>query len=228
MFAALVVVVSIVAAAPALAEPSLPTFNGGMVFPSIKGAAGPEEFSLEVTLSDDQELQQVDDQHVRVVYVDAGVTAFSAEAERAHDAEGSEVPTSLTVFSGNILTLIVHHRAGNPAGGGTPFVYPVVAGPGFERGFETVQVFMPPSELPVEKREDVSTPTGCVVPVLMGKSLKGDRKRLRNAGCKLGRVRGKKSKAARVVKQNPQPGELLAPETRVSVTLAQPPSAKRD
>lgn len=224
---ALVITALMVAAAPVLAEPSLPPYDG-MVFPSIEGPSDPEEFSWEVTLDGDQELQQVDDQHAKVVYAGSGHTAFGITAQRAHDAVGSEVPTSLAVSDGNVLTLIVHHRAGNPATGGTPFVYPVTAGAGWEGGFETAHVLMPPPELPAEKSESTSMPVGCVVPALVGKSLKGDRRRLRKAGCELGLVWGKRSKAARVVKQNRQPGELLAPGAEVSVALAQPRLAKRD
>lgn len=223
---ALVIAALMVAAAPVLAEPSLPTYDG-MVFSSIEGPSDPEEFSWEVTLDGDQELQQVDDQHAKVVYAGSGVQAFGITAQRAHDAVGSEVPTSLAV-SGNVLTLTVHHRAGNPATGGTPFVYPVIAGAGWEGGFETAQLLMPPPELPAERGESTSEPVGCVVPALVGKSLKGDRRRLRKADCELGLVWGKRSKAARVVKQNRQPGELLAPGAKVSVTLAQPRLAKRD
>jgi len=215
------------AAAPVLAEPSLPTYDG-MVFSSIEGPSGPEEFSWEVTLDGDQELQQVDDQHAKVVYADSGVQAFGMTAQRAHDAVGSEVPTSLAVSDVNVLTLTVHHRAGNPATGGTPFVYPVIAGAGWEGGFETVHVLMPPPELPAEKSENTSMPVGCVVPALVGKSLKGDRHRLRKAGCELGLVWGKRSKAAKVARQNRQPGELLAPGAKVSVTLSRPSLAKRD
>lgn len=223
---ALVIAALTVAPAPVLAEPSLPTYDG-MVFSSIEGPSDPEEFSWEVTLDSDQELQQVDDQHAKVVYAGSGVTAFGITAQRAHDAVGSEVPTSLAVSDGNVLTLTVHHRAGNPATGGTPFVYPVIAGAGWEGGFETVHVFMPPPELPAGEGEGTSMPGGCAVPALVGKPLKDGRRRLRNAGCKLGRVWGEKSKAARIVKQNRHPGELLAPDTRVSVTIAQRGLPKR-
>lgn len=224
----LIVAASMVAAAPVLAEPSLPTFDGGMVFSSIEGPTDPEEFSWEVTLDSDQELQQVDDQHAKVVYAGSGVTSFGITAQRAHDAVGSEVPTSLAVSDGNVLTLTVHHRAGNPATGGTPFVYPVIAGAGWEGGFETTQFTMPPPELPAEKSESTPRPVGCVVPALVGKSLRGARQRLRKAGCELGLIWGERSKAARIVKQNRQPGDLVVPGARVSVTLAQPRLAKRD
>ena len=42
----------------------------------------------------------------------------------------------------------------------------------------------------------------CVVPRLKGKSLKADRKKLAKAGCKLGKVKGRKSASAKVTKQS--------------------------
>jgi len=59
----------------------------------------------------------------------------------------------------------------------------------------------------------------CVVPKLQGKSLKVDRKKLREAGCKLGKVKGKKSRSAKVAKQSPKPGTVLAPGAKVNVKL---------
>ena len=58
-----------------------------------------------------------------VYYTEDERLAFTINAGLAHDAEGSNVPTSLGVSEGNILTLTVHHRAGNPAASGAPFVY---------------------------------------------------------------------------------------------------------
>jgi IPT/TIG domain/PASTA domain len=59
----------------------------------------------------------------------------------------------------------------------------------------------------------------CVVPKLKGKSLKADRKKLKKAGCKLGNVGGRKGKDAKVTKQNPKPGKVLAPGATVNVKL---------
>jgi hypothetical protein len=64
-------------------------------------------------------------------------------------------------------------------------------------------------------------PRNCIVPKLKGHSLKADRKRLSKAGCKLGEVRGKKTKTAKVVKQNPKPGKVLTPGSEVSVKLGE-------
>ncbi len=67
-------------------------------------------------------------------------------------------------------------------------------------------------------------PTGapaCLVPKLKGHSLRVNRKKLKKAGCKLGKVKGKKTKSAKVIKQSPKPGKLLAPGTKVSVKLGE-------
>jgi IPT/TIG domain len=60
---------------------------------------------------------------------------------------------------------------------------------------------------------------GCVVPRLKGKSLKASRKKLRNADCKLGSIRGLNGKSAKVLTQNPRVGKVLAPGSKVSVKV---------
>lgn len=138
---------------------SPPPYDGGMGFPVIHDPSGPEEFSWEVELSGNQELQQVDERHAEVIYGVSEVTAFDITAEDAHDANGAEVPTTLVVSEGNVITLVVHHRAGNPLTG-EPFVYPVVSGSGFERGSEssTFWVDMPPPDPPAEPPEGEAAP----------------------------------------------------------------------
>lgn len=63
---------------------------------------------------------------------------------------------------------------------------------------------------------------GCLVPKLKGKKLKTSKKKARTAKCKLGKVTKKKgvtTKTGKVVKQKPKPGKVLAPGSKVSVTL---------
>lgn len=93
-----------------------------------------------------QELRQINGQLAEVLN-EGGTSAATISAEPAHDATGADVPTSLEVSEGDVVTLFVHHRAGNPLTG-QPFVYPIVDGPGFERGFETAtfSVLMPPPD----------------------------------------------------------------------------------
>jgi len=125
------------AMATATSCPSLS--DGGMVFPEIQGPEGPEDYCWEVEMSHDQELVWIDDRHAAVYYNDSTL-AFSIEAPPAHDVEGTTVPTTIAVSQGNLITLTVHHRAGNPAAGGAPFDYPIIEGTGWEGGFHTTEI----------------------------------------------------------------------------------------
>jgi hypothetical protein len=128
-------------------DPAIPPYVGDMGFPTITGPAGPEEFSWEVALNEGQGLEAVDDQHVEIYYIEGHQPAITISAEAAHDADGSNVPTTISVSGGNVITLTVHHLAGNPAQDGAPFDYPINVGPGWEDGgFHPAIVTEPPSE----------------------------------------------------------------------------------
>lgn len=73
-------------------------------------------------------------------------------------------------------------------------------------------------------RADSFTYEACIVPRLTGKKLKPVKKALHRANCKLGKVRGEHGKSAKAVKQNPKPGKVLAPGSKVSVKLSKPPA----
>jgi hypothetical protein len=63
---------------------------------------------------------------------------------------------------------------------------------------------------------------GCLVPKLTGKKLKPASARLKGAGCGLGKVKRLKhasTKTGRVRRQSPKAGTVLAPGSKVSVTL---------
>jgi hypothetical protein len=195
---------------------SCPPFEGGYMFTTIYGPEEPEDYCWEVTLNDGQELQQVDDQQIDVVSK-TGAAAWTINAAPAHDAEGATVPTTIAVTGEAEFTLTVHHRAGNPAAGGAPFLYPINSGKGWEGGFATVTVQMPPPELPPEP--PVATPLSCTVPSLVDKSLKVSRKALRRAHCALGPVRGERSRGAKVVRQYRPAGKTLPAGTPVGVKL---------
>ncbi len=60
---------------------------------------------------------------------------------------------------------------------------------------------------------------GCVVPKLKGKKLKSGKKALRRGDCKLGAVKHRKGKPSKVLTQSPKPGKVLAPGTKVNVTV---------
>jgi hypothetical protein len=131
---------------PGSACADVPAYEGVMTFPAIQDPSGPEDFSWKVILAENQALEQLDDQTAIVYYVPSHQTAFTISAEAAHDAIGTNVPTILEVTGEDIITLVVRHRAGNPNAGGAPFAYPVVAGQGWEGGFQPVIVQGPPDE----------------------------------------------------------------------------------
>jgi hypothetical protein len=220
-------------AATASAEPA--PYVGDMGFPSIQDPSGQEDYSWQVQLSEDQALEQIDDQTAIVYYAGDHVTALAITAEAAHDAVGTNVPTTLSVSGSNVITLTVHHRAGNPDAGGTPFDYPILAGPGWEGGIQPgVVVIGPPDEAELrEERERRARAaleaersgvalSGCLVPRLKGKSLRASKRRLARAGCGVGKVtlsRGAKRNQARVVGQSPRPGTALGSAANVNLAL---------
>lgn len=182
--------------------------DGGS-FQTITGPWDPEEYVTQVNLAEDQELVAVDEQHAAVRYED-GPQAFLITAAAAHDSEGAAVPASLTVTQPNLVTLTVHHRDGNPVAGGAPFVYPISAGVGWDGEFRTYPVVIPPPE-------KLQAPPTCVVPELSGRSLRASRRVLHRAHCKLGRVRGERSRSAHVVQQYRLAGKSLPIWTAVDV-----------
>jgi hypothetical protein len=71
-------------------------------------------------------------------------------------------------------------------------------------------------------RSDDFTYKGCVVPNLRKNKLKAAKKRLRNAGCKLGKVTKRNratAKNGKVIKQNPKPKSVRVPGTKVNVVI---------
>jgi hypothetical protein len=123
-----------------------PLYDGAMAFAAIRSPDSPETYSWEVTLGAKQQLKQNDSQHAEV-YNKNGTAAFSIDARPARDAQGSAVPTNITVEDGNVVTLRIEHRGESPAGGS--FVYPVVGGTGWQGGFQTFETYLgepsPPS-----------------------------------------------------------------------------------
>jgi len=200
--------------APATATAELPMFDGTMQFQEIQGPDGPEEFSWEAKLGQEEELKVIDDRHLGVFWED-GTQAMTITATAAHDAIGTSVPTTLALTEPNIITLTVHHRDGNPAAGGAPFDYPVVVGEGWKGGFRTELVVMPPGDQP-------PAPPTCVVPDLTDRTLRASRKILHRAHCKLGRVRGERRREVRVTQQFRPVGRVLPVWTTVDVKALRP------
>lgn len=200
--------------APATATAELPPFAGGMSFPEIQGPEGPEDYSWEVKLDEEEELKAIDERHAGVFWED-GTQAMTITATAAHDSIGTDVPTTLAVTEPNVITLTVHHRDGNPAAGGAPFDYPVVAGEGWEGGFRTEEAIVIEGDRP-------PAPPTCIVPDLANRTLRASRKILHRAHCKLGRVRGERRREVRVMQQFRPVGRVLPVWTAVDVKALAP------
>lgn len=175
-------------------------------------------------MSTGQKLVQIDDQHAAVKY-ESGVTAFQIEAEPAHDAIGAAVPTTIAVSEGDVVTLTVHHRAGNPAAGGVPFHYPILEGAGWEGGLQTTIIEGPPDE--EQKRhafgaiQPEQAPVLCHVPKLRGRSMKDAQRALQASNCRLGKVHHRRGGGSSqvVVKQGMPAGTELLSGFRVWVAI---------
>jgi hypothetical protein len=62
---------------------------------------------------------------------------------------------------------------------------------------------------------------GCAVPKLKGKTLKAAKKALRQADCKLGKVKRREGKPGKVLKQSAKPGKALKSGSKVGVTVGE-------
>lgn len=121
-----------------------PLYNGAQTFMAIRDASAPDEYSWRVELEVDQELKQLNSRTVGVFY-ETGQRALLIEASAAHDAIGTELSTTMSIDGDDAVVLHVPHRGPSPAGGS--YVYPVVGGAGWEGGFKTYQIEMPPGSI---------------------------------------------------------------------------------
>lgn len=176
-------------------------------------------------MSPGQKLVQIDDQTAAVEYERDERVAFEIVAEPAHDAVGTSVPTTIAISEGDVVTLTVHHRAGNPAAGGAPFRYPVLDGMGWEGGFQTTIIEGPPDEQQKRHALGATQPEQasvlCHVPKLKGRSMKDAQRALQTSNCRLGKVhhRGGGGSSQFVVKQGMPAGTELLSGFRVWVTI---------
>lgn len=127
------------------------------------------------------------------------------------------------------MTFIVHHRAGNPAAAGAPFVYPITEGPGWEGGYRTISVPLvePQSPSPTPTPAEPA-PIPCTVPSLHGLSLRAAKVRLHAAHCSIGQVHlaaGATEGKGKVVKQFQPAAADLAAGAPVAVKLGPRQSA---
>ena len=123
-----------------------PVYDGFLAFANIRDRLAPETYSWRVILGKGQVLVQTDEKTAEVRYPEDGTIAASIRAELAHDATGKELDTFLSVEAPDVVTLTVRHRVAN-------VTYPVVAGPGFEVGYESVTVYPPVEEVEEEETE---------------------------------------------------------------------------
>ncbi len=124
-----------------------PAYDGLMAFQDIRTPSSTKTFSWEVLhLGEGETLQQIDERHVGVFW-DDGTLAMLITATAAHDADGREVQTTLALSEGNVITLTVHHDVSG-------VVYPVVAGVGYEGGFQQIVAEGPPPTEQVPEGEE--------------------------------------------------------------------------
>lgn len=226
------VILAALAIGSSVASASPPVYVGDMSFPTIYSPSEPEEFSWEVTL-EEEEMRQINEQEIGVYYSN-GHPAFAIQAGPAADAVGATVPTTIQITGENVFTLTVHHREGNPAAGGAPFVYPITAGPGWEGGFVPTEIEGPPDETELREQrereerqerqeaEEAAQAKRCRVPALRGTTVAGARRRLRRANCRLGAVTrssGVTRKTGKVVHQTEPAGSSLPQGARVGIKL---------
>jgi hypothetical protein len=221
------------AASPAAAEapdaaPVRKVNEGGFSLEVINGPEAPEEHPFLMELGPRQELRQESETEVGVF--SSGELEFSIQAISQHDAEGATVPTTVTVTGPEEITMTVHFRAGNPAAGGAPFVYPILSGSGWEGGWHGYASLITGEPKPAEATplapptEPAPVPT-CKVPALRGDSLRGAKARLRASHCAVGAVHladGATAAKGKVVKQSRAAGTVLAAGATVAVKVGEP------
>jgi hypothetical protein len=172
-----------------------PPFNGATVAPS--GTESGKEIELSAEVQPAPSITSLENFSGSI----EGGTEVKVKGENLTGASsvkfGSTAAASFTVESDTLIT------ATSP--------------PSTVAGFADVSVTTPAGTSPTV-RSDRFRYEACVVPKLKKKTLKATRKALTKADCKLGKVRGDKS--GKVVTQNPKPGKVKLPGTKVGVKLA--------
>jgi hypothetical protein len=125
-------------------------------------------------------------------------------------AFGSAPATSFTVHSDSSITAV------SPPAAGPGTVHVTITTPAGRTAATAADQF---TYLAATGRPIRRTRRSCVVPKLKGRKLKVAKRKLKKANCKLGKVRGHKSKQAKVKKQSAKPGKLLPPGSKVNVKV---------
>jgi hypothetical protein len=228
LLASLAVTVVAAAAEEGNSAPLRPVSEGGLSIPIITGPTAPEEYPVQYEhLISGVRFRQVNDQLIAIEYLGRVNAEWNIEAVPAYAADGAAVPTSIRLAEnekGYVVTMIVHHRAGNPAAGGAPFVYPI-QGSAREGGSFIGAVEVKPS--PAAEPTVPAPSPSCKVPALPGLSLKAAKARLRAAHCALGNVRlgaPMIDRTGKVVGQFRAAGTRLPADAQVGVKLGFPGS----
>lgn len=161
--------------------------------------------------------------------VDGQEVEFSAEVQAA-PAIASISPGSGSIAGGSTVTI-----TGTNLNGASSVKFGSTPATSFTVESETqISAIAPASTVPGPV--DVTTTTlagtstaggsdrfdyiACVVPRLKGKSLRLAKRTLRRAGCKPGDVKRRRSNSEGVIRQTPKPHSILAPGSKVNITLA--------
>jgi hypothetical protein len=171
-----------------------PPLNGATVAPS--GLEGGKEIELNAEVQPEPSIDSLENFSGSI----AGGTALTIKGENLDGASavrfGANPAADFTVQSDNLIT------ATSP--------------PATEAGFVDVSVTTPAGTSALV-RSDRFRYEACVVPKLKGKTLRATKKKLKKAGCNLGKIRGK---GAKVAAQSPKPGKVRVPGAKVDVRLA--------
>jgi hypothetical protein len=160
------------------------------------------------------------------------------ELELAAEVQPAPAITGVSPFEGSVLGGEEVTITGTNLNGASAVTFGEVPATSFTvEGEETIHAVAPPQAQVGTVGVTVTTlagesPTtasdafayrGCLVPRLKGKKLALAKSAIRHAGCAVGRtmkMKGPRRMHGRVIKQNPTPGRLLGPRTKVSISLA--------
>ncbi|HEX5608516.1 MAG TPA: PASTA domain-containing protein [Solirubrobacterales bacterium] len=161
---------------------------------------------------------------------DEGELAFNADIQPAPTVSGYS-PLGGPINGGTAVTI-----QGTDLTGATSVTFGGIPAVSYSVGSENqITAITPPFPNPGTYAIRVTTLAGaaspvaafaveaCTVPNVKGKSLKAAKKRIRKAGCKIGKLKklnGATAKSGEVRKTNPKAGKNVPPGTKVRITLA--------